>query len=485
MSAWIVYLFVLTAALGATALGLERLSRRIGWAARWIWMGAILASLAIPAILLIMPTHDVPQAMIESPAPTSLPSTHDAAPSEREIGLAGTPPSALLESVLIVAWAALSTLMIITMALGWLRLRRAAATWARTRVSGVVVSISPELGPAVIGFFPGRIVLPQWMLQAERSVQRMTVIHECQHLSARDPQLLLWGLCCVALMPWNVPLWWLFHRLRSAVEIDCDARVLRSGADVAMYGNALLEVAGSHARTPLLSPALIERKTQLEQRIRLLGTAIDRASKPLVLGAATILISTAGVALAQVTVPQPVRVATLMSSMLAGTRGEELVDALTERDSDRAILLIDAGADPNYRRIGDGTPLIVAARNGLVSVVEGLLAHGADVNLESPGDGNPLIIAAASGNERIAMLLVAAGADVNAFVEDDETPLINAARNGQLGMVKYLLGQGADVNFSVIANELLAPERRSALSEAEKHGHRDVANFLRASGAKS
>jgi ankyrin repeat protein len=244
-----------------------------------------------------------------------------------------------------------------------------------------------------------------------------------------------------------------------------------------------LDVAGSTARTPLLAPALIERTTQLERRIRLLDMHARSASKPLLLTAALALISVTGMAMAQVVPPQPLRIAAATYSKKSG--GPELLDALLERDSNRAIELIDTGADISYGRLGDGTPLIVAARTGLVPVVERLLAQGADVNQESPGDGNPLIAAAASGNEQIATLLVAAGANVNALVEDDETPLINAAGLGHLGMVQYLLDQGADVNFSVVANKLLAPERRSALSQAEKHGHHDLANYLRARGAKS
>ena len=33
----------------------------------------------------------------------------------------------------------------------------------------------------------------------------------------------------VVLMPWNLPLWWQWRRLRFAIEVDCDARVLASG----------------------------------------------------------------------------------------------------------------------------------------------------------------------------------------------------------------------------------------------------------------
>jgi hypothetical protein len=322
------------------------------------------------------------------------------------------------------------------------------------------------------------------MLQADVSVQRMTVLHESEHLSARDPQLLLAALSCVVLMPWNLPLWWLLRRLRAAVEIDCDSRVLRSGEDVVAYGRTLLEVATSHARTPLLAPALIEPTTQLERRIRLLDTPVRNIPTTMALTVAIASIS-AGVAMAQVDVPQPVRISAAMSAQNGGARGSELLDALIERDSSRAIELIDTGADVNYRRSRDGTPLIVAARNGEAQVVELLLAQGADPNRDSIGDGNPLIVAAAAGNQRIVSMLVAAGADVNAFVEDDETPLINAARRGHLGVVQYLIARGADVNFSVIANRFTSPERRSALSQAEKFGHRGVANYLRAHGATS
>lgn len=483
MSAWIAYILLLTVALAVTALGLEQLGRRSGWATRWVWAGAIAASLLIPAMLLIVPRQAGPQPVIEGHAQSTLPSTHSAAQVTHEGRLSGTPTTAPLDSILISGWAAVSALTIALIALGWLRLSRSAASCTSTKVAGVAVLISADLGPAVVGFFPGRIVLPRWMLKADVSVQRMTVLHESQHLSARDPQLLLAALCCVALMPWNLPLWWLLQRLRAAVEIDCDARVLCAGEGVAAYGRALLDVANLHARTPLLAPALIERTTQLERRIRLLDLHTRSASKPLLLTAALALISMTGVAMAQVAVPQPLRMATATPSKNHG--GPELLDALIERDPDRAMQLIDAGADLNYRRIGDGTPLIIAARKGFVHVVERLVAQGADVNQESPGDGNPLIVAAAAGNERIASMLVAAGADVNSFVEDDETPLINAARRGRLGMVKYLLDQGADVNFSVIANKLRAPERRSALREAQKHGHRDVANYLRTRGANS
>ncbi|MET0533833.1 MAG: ankyrin repeat domain-containing protein [Steroidobacter sp.] len=485
MLEWISYILILTIVLGTLALGFEQLSQRAGWATRWVWVGAVVATLVIPAALLVMPREiELPTALVNHLPMASSSITNSAPPATHIVERSAISTTVSFDSVLMSAWLAISGLMIAVLAFSWLRLRRAAASWTRASVAGTDVLISTDLGPAVVGFFPGRIVLPRWMLRADVSVQRMTVLHERQHLAARDPQLLLAVLSCVALMPWNLPLWWMFRRLRAAVEIDCDARVLRDGEDAVVYGRALLDVASCNARTTLLAPALIEPRTQLERRIRLLGTSTDMLSKSLVVTAAMVLLCIAGVAMAQLAVPQPLSVTTTPSKP-AAVPGYELLDALLDHDSSRAIEMIDAGADLNYRRAGEGTPLIVAARNGDLQLVELLLTHGADANQQSLGDGNPLIVAAASGDERIARTLVAAGADVNAFVEDDETPLINAARGGHLNVVKYLLVQGANVSFSVIANKLTAPERRSALSEAEKHGHHDVANYLRANGAKS
>lgn len=484
MLAWSAYILILGAVLGLTALALEQLSRRCGWATRWVWAIAIVASLLIPAVLLFVPRAAAPHsaidatlAMMGSPSPVTVvtENTGAAVPAVRS--------DASLDTVLIAAWAMLSTLVLACFALSWLRLRRAAASWTSMRVAGTDVSISANLGPAVVGFFPARIVLPRWMLQADASVQRMAVLHESEHLSARDPQLILAALACVAVMPWNLPLWWLLQRLRTAIEIDCDARVLRSGEDVVTYGGALLEVASSNARTPLLAPALIEPTTQLEKRIALLGASARTMSKPLAVASSVVLLGIAGGAMAQIEAPQSLRVASIATSMWTGRLGSDLLDAVLEGNSRRAAKLIDAGANPNYRRRGDGTPLIVAAHHGDSTLVELLLARGADVNLESRGDGNALIVAAAMGHGRIATLLVNAGANVNALVEDDETPLINAARRGHVEIVKFLVGQGADVNFSTIANKRSAPERRSALSEAEKYGHRAVAEYLRANGA--
>ncbi|HEV2146467.1 MAG TPA: M56 family metallopeptidase, partial [Longimicrobiaceae bacterium] len=149
--------------------------------------------------------------------------------------------------------------------LGALSLRRRG--WRRATVAGVPVLVSASTGPAVVGFLRGRIVLPEWALAWDGERQRMMVEHEREHLRARDPLLLLLAFTAAAAFPWNAALWWQLRRLRLAMEVDCDARVLRRHSDVRAYGLLLLEVGrvASSGRLPLV--ALTEPPSFLERRI--------------------------------------------------------------------------------------------------------------------------------------------------------------------------------------------------------------------------
>ena len=92
--------------------------------------------------------------------------------------------------------------------------------------------------------------------------------HEREHVTARDPTVLQAAALIAVLMPWNVVTWWLLRRLRLAVELDCDARVLAAGRDSRAYGNLLLDVCARRVRSGVvLSPALFERTSSLARRI--------------------------------------------------------------------------------------------------------------------------------------------------------------------------------------------------------------------------
>src|SRR5690606_39266273 len=114
--------------------------------------------------------------------------------------------------------------------------------WREAEVDGEPVLLSADIGPAVVGMRRARIVMPAWVLGIDRELRRLLLLHEREHMRARDPQLLLAGLMLVAVLPWNPFVWLQFLRLRLAIEVDCDARVLRTSRDARGYGALLLEV---------------------------------------------------------------------------------------------------------------------------------------------------------------------------------------------------------------------------------------------------
>jgi TonB-dependent SusC/RagA subfamily outer membrane receptor len=144
-------------------------------------------------------------------------------------------------------------------------------------IDGVTVSVTEALGPAVIGVRAPRIVVPAWLLERSAHEQRLVTTHEQSHIAAHDPLLLLSACLAVALMPWNPIAWFALARLRLAIELDCDRRVLGTGASPRHYGQLLIELS-SHvprfmhvgiARPPLAltSPAFSYHASHLERRL--------------------------------------------------------------------------------------------------------------------------------------------------------------------------------------------------------------------------
>ena len=113
------------------------------------------------------------------------------------------------------------------------------------------------------------VVLPQWILTLDAELRAMVLCHEQEHRRARDPYLVLAAAMAVALMPWNIALWLMNRRLRLAIEMDCDARVLRAHPSRERYGRLILAVAlrrSVSARLRLV-PSFAQSTTHLERRI--------------------------------------------------------------------------------------------------------------------------------------------------------------------------------------------------------------------------
>jgi beta-lactamase regulating signal transducer with metallopeptidase domain len=186
---------------------------------------------------------------------------------DRLIAVGGTRFPAGASNALAGLWAMMSLSLIVLLLAAYVRFRRSVARLPITRMHGEVVHVSPQAGPAVVGIVRPAIVVPHWLLHASNEAQHAAVAHEREHVAARDPLLLLSGCAAVALLPWHPAAWWMLARLRLAVEMDCDRRVLAHGVARRAYGSALIDIAARCARLPAGVPALVEHTTQLERRL--------------------------------------------------------------------------------------------------------------------------------------------------------------------------------------------------------------------------
>ena len=91
---------------------------------------------------------------------------------------------------------------------------------------------------------------------------------------------------------------------------------------------------------------------------------------------------------------------------------------------------------------------------------------------------NSLIEAASNADTEKVQTLLGRGADVNPRKEyNGNTALMCAAFNGRTDTVQVLLGKGADINAQAIMGD-------TALTQAKKMGHKEIAQMLKQAGAK-
>src|SRR6185295_18861292 len=249
----------------------ERAARLGHGGTRWIWLTAILASLLLPTVI--------------SSVSIGLPDVFSPAVAQKIVALRATTTQALspvmwisgnpgapsswhdLDGTLTTLWRGASAAMLLALIASGISLALRKRRWHTDTVAGAQVYITEGVGPAVVGLVRPRIVVPKWVTLALPRLQSAVIAHEQSHLDARDPQLLTLALALLVFMPWNLPLWWQLRRLRYAIEIDCDARVLKGGVDPAHYGETLIVVGERQSAYVGAVAAMSESKSFLEERI--------------------------------------------------------------------------------------------------------------------------------------------------------------------------------------------------------------------------
>jgi len=378
MLTWMLYVLVISLLLSGAALAAEYAARLHHSArSRWIWTLAIVASLAIPTLIASVSVQ-VPNLLTPtvSRKPTSLRefATVEVVPRTwvhehtSNIAAAHQENRILQRAWLIVSVGLFGALMLNGAHVFW-RKRR----WKAGTVGGVCVYIAQDAGPAVVGLLRPRVVVPEWLVETSAARQAMAIAHEQAHLTGYDPQLLTVALFLVVLMPWNLPVWWQLHRLRYAIEVDCDARVLKSGLDTRQYGEFLIDVSQRPSVYIGAVAAMTESRSFLEERIILMVRDPGKWGS-----AATVLLGSLALALvavaAQVTppnfgssdgTPRPAILTPEVLDPYVGfyVRGASLVYGIT-RDGARLLLHVPS-YDP-VEFVPDGQMNFVAAVGGPV-----------------------------------------------------------------------------------------------------------------------
>ncbi len=277
IAVWMLYCVGIGLAFVVVGHALERGLHLAGRPTRWAWVISLVGSYVIPAAAWLRPeafatfAAPIPQ-VIESPpsSATVTTSTILHQPSHRPLSLSD------LDLPLRWTWVIASLAMLLVVTAGEARLVSPRRRWRTAAVDGREVLVSTNVGPAVVGLWSPRVVLPEWALQLSERERELMLAHEEQHVRAGDPALLAVALLAVLVAPWNLALWWQWRRLRLAVEIDCDARVLSQGRSASAYGELLLRVGRRRSTQTLSMAAFGEPASFLESRIRRMLAGVPR-----------------------------------------------------------------------------------------------------------------------------------------------------------------------------------------------------------------
>ena len=262
----IAYAMLYTVAVGLpvllAALVVTAFLRRYGRPERGIWLGALALSFALPIVALLQTGAGT--------APEGSPAfggTTGVIGLPEVLVIPAVPMAIGLTEILLGAWLLGSVALGLRWMIASLRLARAQHKWRVATLDGVPVAMTDGLGPAVAGVLRPRVLVPPWLASMAAHRRSLVLLHEQEHIRAHDPWLLVASRFAPILTPWNPVVWILSQRLRLAIELDCDRRVLRQRPDVRAYGTTLLEVSSRDSGRLVAMAAFAESEAPLRNRI--------------------------------------------------------------------------------------------------------------------------------------------------------------------------------------------------------------------------
>lgn len=250
MVEWMAYALAVSLLGGLAAAASERVLRLRGSPVRGVWLAALLGSVAAPLLAAALGTGHAPaRGLIVTglegvvPPMAALEGAAAQTAANAGIDLPG------LDAALAALWGVTAVA-----ALGWLgwsalALRRRLQELPSRAIGRVRWHVSDEAGPAALWSLTGaaHVLVPTWFSELDPEKRRLALAHEREHLRRGDSLVVGLAFFLAAAAPWCLPLWWQASRLRRAVEIDCDRRVLATGADPKRYGELLLETSAARS----------------------------------------------------------------------------------------------------------------------------------------------------------------------------------------------------------------------------------------------
>jgi beta-lactamase regulating signal transducer with metallopeptidase domain/DUF4097 and DUF4098 domain-containing protein YvlB len=298
-----------TVVLGAAGLVAFVLARASAATRHLVWTAAVVGLLGLPLLTLLVPSWEVPVAMVEArgeygswaaPAEAVLPpvgvaESATAAAGERsgfEMTSAASSESRRDESAewgrwLLVGWAVGTAVLLLRLLAGWWGVRRLSRhaeavtdpEWTRLlKDAAWILGVDREVSllrsslasmPMTWGTLRPTVLLPVEADQWSTERRRVVLLHEMAHVARRDCLTQAFADLACALY-WFHPLTWIAaRRLRAERERACDDQVLGAGERASAYATHLLEVARVYRPVRPAGAAAIAmaRPSQLEGRL--------------------------------------------------------------------------------------------------------------------------------------------------------------------------------------------------------------------------
>ncbi len=323
------------------------LLRRHGRPERGVWIAGLVVASALPPFMLtrsaeapVIPPTTPMLAPIEAVGPVGLPNVV-ALPEVSLVTPEGEVAPYDLDGLLIALWLLASSLLAARWGIAARRLHQMTRLSPRDRIDDLDVTLTVDLGPAVAGWLRPQILIPAWIVSLPTRQRSLVLLHEHEHLRARDPYLIVLSRIVRVLVPWNPFAWLLTARLLRAVELDCDRRVLRRRPDVEAYGQTLLTVSSRDPGALVGAAAFAETEAPLRRRILAMTTPQSTVS---IVGLVTVLVLGILLTLGALGIPVPRVAPVAPAPIVAGAEADPRVEEI-ERTIQELELLLAAQAD--------------------------------------------------------------------------------------------------------------------------------------------